>query len=160
MATYDLKPPLNRVLGVSTVTVQGGQVPEFGVTPNLALLAANGVTVTDLVNAIQASNIVDSPGLYEANHQLILGLVGAQVHDADGLRQLVVKTTAAGAPVRVADVATVAALNAARLHHRYRQRQKRGAAQHRAPACFRIPWQSPTQSPPRLRNSARNCRPA
>jgi CzcA family heavy metal efflux pump len=107
LATYDLKPPLNRVLGVSTVTVQGGQVPEFGVTPNLAQLAANGVTVTDLVNAIQASNIVDSPGLYEANHQLILGLVGAQVHDAEGLRQLVVKTTAIGAPVRVADVATV-----------------------------------------------------
>ncbi|WP_348262448.1 efflux RND transporter permease subunit [Telmatobacter sp. DSM 110680] len=107
LATYDLKPPLNRVLGVSTVTVQGGQVPEFGVTPDPALLAANGVTVTDLVNAIQASNIVDSPGLYEANHELILGLVGAQVHDAEGLRQLVVKTTAAGAPVRVADVATV-----------------------------------------------------
>ena len=107
IATYDLKPPLNRVTGVSTVIVQGGQVPEFHVVPNLALLAANGVTVTDLVNAIQASNIVDSPGLYEANHQLILGLVGAQVHDADGLRQLVVKTTAAGAPVRVADVAEV-----------------------------------------------------
>ena len=93
--------------GVSTVIVQGGQVPEFHVVPNLALLQAAGVTITDLVNAIQASNIVDSPGLYEANHQLILGLVGAQVHDADGLRQLVVKTTPAGAPVRVADVATV-----------------------------------------------------
>ncbi len=82
IATYDLKPPLNRVAGVSTVTVQGGQVPEFHVVPNLALLQAAGVTITDLVNAIQASNIVDSPGLYEANHQLILGLVGAQVHDA------------------------------------------------------------------------------
>ena len=87
--------------------MQGGQVPEFHVVPNLALLQAAGVTITDLVNAIQASNIVESPGLYEANHQLILGLVGAQVHDADGLRQLVVKTTPAGAPVRVADVATV-----------------------------------------------------
>ncbi len=107
MATYDLKPPLNRVLGVSTVTVQGGQVPEFHVTPNLALLASTGVTIADLVNAIQASNIVDSPGLYEAHHQLVLGLVGAQVHTADELRQLVVKTTPAGAPVRVADVATV-----------------------------------------------------
>ena len=107
LATYDLKPPLNRVEGVSTVIVQGGQVPEFHVTPDLALMAANGVTITDVVNAIQASNIVDSPGLYEANHQLILGLVGAQVHDADGLRQLVIKTTTAGAPVRVADVATV-----------------------------------------------------
>jgi CzcA family heavy metal efflux pump len=107
IATYDLKPPLNRVLGVSTVTVQGGKVPEFHVVPNLALLQASGVTILDLVNAIQASNIVDSPGLYEANHQLILGLVGAQVHDAEQLRQLVVKTTPAGASVRVADVATV-----------------------------------------------------
>jgi CzcA family heavy metal efflux pump len=107
LATYDLKPPLNRVTGVSTVTVQGGQVPEFQVVPNQALLQASNVTITDLVDAIQASNIVDSPGLYEANHQLILGLVGAQVHDAAGLRQLVVKTTPAGAPVRIADVATV-----------------------------------------------------
>jgi CzcA family heavy metal efflux pump len=107
IATYNLKPPLNRVAGVSTVLVQGGKVPEYHVVPNLALLQTAGVTITDLVNAIQASNIVDSPGLYEANHQLILGLVGAQVHDVDQLRQLVVKTTATGAPVRVADVATV-----------------------------------------------------
>jgi len=107
LATYELKPPLNRVEGVSTVIVQGGQTPEYGVTPNLPLLAANGITVTDLVNAIQASNIIDSPGLYEANHQLILGLVGAQVHDVEQLRQLVIKTTPTGAPVRVADVASV-----------------------------------------------------
>jgi CzcA family heavy metal efflux pump len=107
IATYDLKPPLNRVDGVSTVVVQGAQVPEFHVVPNLALLQTTGVTIPDLVNAIEASNIVDSPGLYQANHQLILGLVGAQVHNADELRQLVVKTTPAGAPVRVADVATV-----------------------------------------------------
>jgi CzcA family heavy metal efflux pump len=107
MATYDLKPPLNRVAGVSTVVVQGGQVPEFHVVPNLALMQTAGVTIPDLVNAIQASNIVDSPGLYQANHELILSLVGAQVHEAGGLRQLVVKTTPAGAPVRVADVATV-----------------------------------------------------
>jgi CzcA family heavy metal efflux pump len=107
IATYDLKPPLNRVAGVSTVVVQGGQVPEFHVVPNLALMQAAGVTVPDLVTAIDASNIVESPGLYEANHQLILGLVGAQVHNAEGLRQLVVKTTSTGAPVRVADVATV-----------------------------------------------------
>ncbi len=107
IATYDLKPPLNRVSGVSTVIVQGGQVPEFHVVPNLALMQMAGVTIPDLAAAIEASNIIDSPGLYEANHQLILGLVGAQVHDANEIRQLVVKTTATGAPVRVADVATV-----------------------------------------------------
>jgi CzcA family heavy metal efflux pump len=107
IATYDLKPPLNRVSGVSTVIVQGGQTPEYHVVPNLALLATAGVTVTDLVNAIQASNIIDSPGLYEADHELVLGLVGAQVHDAEQLRQLVVKVTPGGAPVRVADIARV-----------------------------------------------------
>ncbi len=107
LAIYELKPPLNRVPGVSMVTVQGGKVPEFHVTPNLAKLQAAGVTILDLVNAMQASNIIDSPGLYEANHQLVLGLVGAQVHDAEHLAQLVVKTTPGGAAVHVSDVATV-----------------------------------------------------
>jgi CzcA family heavy metal efflux pump len=107
IANYDLKPPLNRVAGVSTVLVQGGQVPEFHVVPNLALMQQAGVTIPELAAAIETSNVVDSPGLYQVNHQLILGLVGAQVHDLDGIRQLVVKTTATGAPVHVDDVATV-----------------------------------------------------
>ncbi|WP_263381478.1 efflux RND transporter permease subunit [Granulicella arctica] len=107
IATYDLKPPLNRVNGVSTVVVQGGQVPEFHIVPNLARLQASGVTLLDLVNGVQASNIIDSPGLYEADHELILGLVGAQAHDASQLGNLVIKTTAGGAPVRVSDVAKV-----------------------------------------------------
>jgi CzcA family heavy metal efflux pump len=107
LATYDLKPPLNRVLGVSTVTVQGGQVPEYHIIPNMARLQNTGITVTDLVNSVQASNIIDSPGLYEANHELVLALVGAQAHDAAHLASLTVKATATGAPVRVADVAEV-----------------------------------------------------
>jgi CzcA family heavy metal efflux pump len=107
LATYDLKPPLNRVNGVSTVVVQGGQVPEFHVVPSLPLLQNAGVTLLDLVNAVQASNIIDSPGLYEANHQLILGLVGAQAHNAAQLGALVVKTTPAGVAIRVSDVAEV-----------------------------------------------------
>ncbi len=36
LATYQLKPPLNRVSGVSTITVQGGKVPEFHLVPNMA----------------------------------------------------------------------------------------------------------------------------
>ncbi|HEX4155391.1 MAG TPA: efflux RND transporter permease subunit [Acidobacteriaceae bacterium] len=107
LATYTLKPPLNRVDGVSTVTIQGGQVPEFHVVPNMAKLQAAGVTILDLTNAIGASNIIDSPGLYQQNHQLVLALVGAQAHDIDSLKQLTVKTTASGAPVRVGDVADV-----------------------------------------------------
>jgi CzcA family heavy metal efflux pump len=107
LATYQLKPPLNRVEGVSTITVQGGKVPEFHIVPNMARMQNAGVTVLDLVNSVQASNIIDSPGLYEANHQLLLGLVGAQAHDAEQLGLLVVKTTPGGVAVRISDVATV-----------------------------------------------------
>jgi CzcA family heavy metal efflux pump len=107
IATYNLKPPLNRVTGVSTVVVQGGKVPEFHIVPDPARLQTTGVTVLDLVNAVQTSNIIDSPGLYEADHQLILGLVGAQAHNVDQLGRLVVKTTASGVPVRLSDVATI-----------------------------------------------------
>jgi CzcA family heavy metal efflux pump len=107
LATYQLKPPLNRVTGVSTITVQGGKVPEFHIVPDMARMQNAGVTILDLVNAVQASNIIDSPGLYEANHQLILGLVGAQAHDAEQLGHLVVKTTPAGVAVRITDVAAV-----------------------------------------------------
>ena len=107
LAQYTLKPPLNRVNGVSTVTIQGGRVPEFHVVPNMAKLQAAGVTILDLTNAIQTSNIIDSPGLYQQDHQLVLALVGAQAHDIDGLKQLTIKTTTSGAPVRIGDVANV-----------------------------------------------------
>jgi multidrug efflux pump subunit AcrB len=107
IATYDLKPPLNRVNGVSTVLVQGGQIPEFHIVPNLARLQAAGVTLLDLVNAVQESNIIDSPGLYEANHQLILGLIGAQAHSAAELSNLIVKTSPNGVAIRVGDIGTV-----------------------------------------------------
>jgi CzcA family heavy metal efflux pump len=107
IATYDLKPAINRVDGVNTVIVQGGQVPEFHIVPDLARLQAAGVTIADLLNTVQASNIIDSPGLYEANHQLILGLIGAQAHDASQLANLVVKTSPAGAPIRLSDLGTI-----------------------------------------------------
>ncbi len=107
IATYELKPPLNRLPGVSTVIVQGGKVPEFTVTPNTAKLLLAGITIPDLVNSIGATNLLDSPGLYEADHQLVLGLVGAQVHSVEELGQVVVKNSAAGVPVKIADVADV-----------------------------------------------------
>ena len=109
IATYQLQPPMNRLPGVSTVIVQGGQVPEFHIVPDPARLLASSVTITDIMNAVQNTNLIDSPGLYEANHELILGLVGGQVHSAGELGQVVVKTTAGGVPVRVADVAEVKA---------------------------------------------------
>jgi CzcA family heavy metal efflux pump len=108
LATYELKPRLNRLDGVATVLVQGGQEPEFQITPDPAKLLATGVTVTDILDAVKRTNLIDSPGLLEQNHQLFLGLVDAQVHDPQQLGQIVIKNTVAGVPVRIGDVAAVA----------------------------------------------------
>src|SRR5690349_21497364 len=61
MATYDIKPRLNRLDGVSTVIVQGGQEPEFHITPDPAKLLAANVTVTDILDAVRKTNLIDSP---------------------------------------------------------------------------------------------------
>ncbi len=107
LATYNLKPRLNRLDGVSSVVVQGGQEPEFHIIPDPSRLLAAQVTVTDLLNAVQQSNLVDSPGLLEQNHQLYLGLISGQVRDPAQISNIVVKNTPAGIPVRIGDLAQV-----------------------------------------------------
>jgi multidrug efflux pump subunit AcrB len=108
MATYEMKPRLNRLEGVSTVIVQGGQEPEFHITPDPAKLVTAGVTVSDILEAVRRTNLVDSPGLLERNHQLYLGLVNGQVRTPEEIANAVIKSTPAGIPVRIGDVSTVA----------------------------------------------------
>ena len=107
MANYELKPRLNRLNGVATVVVQGGQEPEFQITPDPAKLLATGITISDILDAVRRTNLIDSPGLIEENHQLYLALVNGQVVDPDQLGQIVVKTTQAGVPVRIGDLAAI-----------------------------------------------------
>ena len=107
MATYEIKPRLNRLDGVSTVLVQGGQVPEFHITPDPAKLLTTNVTVTDILETMRRTNMIDSPGLFERNHQLVLGLVSGQVRTPEQIAQAVIKATPAGIPVRVGDIGTV-----------------------------------------------------
>ena len=64
--------------GVSTVVVQGGQVPEFQVQPDPAKLVQTATTMPNILDAIGRSNMIDSPGLIENNHQLVLSLVSGQ----------------------------------------------------------------------------------
>jgi len=107
MANYELKPRLNRLDGVATVVVQGGQEPEFQITPDPAKLLAASVTVTDILDSVRRTNLIDSPGLLEQNHQLYLGLVNGQVTDTSQIGQIVIKSTPAGIPIRIGDVAAV-----------------------------------------------------
>jgi CzcA family heavy metal efflux pump len=107
IATYDLKPRINRLDGVASVIVQGGRVPEFQVMPDPARLLAATVTVPEILDALKRTNLVDSPGLLEYNHQLVLGLVSGQVHSPEEIGRIVIKTSAAGVPIRIGDIATV-----------------------------------------------------
>ena len=108
MATYEMKPRLNRLEGVSTVIVQGGQEPEFQIMPDPAKLLAASVTVSDILDAVRKTNLIDSPGLLERNHQLYLGLINAQVRTPEQIANAVIKNTPVGVPVRIGDVASVA----------------------------------------------------
>jgi len=108
IATYDLKPRLNRLDGVATVIIQGGRVPEFQVTPDPARLLAAGVTVPDILEAIKRTNLIDSPGLIEHSHQLVLGLISGQVRTPEQIGQIVVKNSTAGVPIRLGDIAKIA----------------------------------------------------
>jgi multidrug efflux pump subunit AcrB len=107
IATYDLKPRLNRLDGVAMVIIQGGRVPEFQVMPNPARLHAAGVTVPDILDSIRRTNLIDSPGLIEHEHQLVLGLVSGQVRTPEQIGQIVIKNSAAGVPIRLGDIAAI-----------------------------------------------------
>ena len=75
--------------------------------PDPAKLLQAAVTVPDILDAINRSNMIDSPGLIENNHQLALSLVTGQARTPTEIGNIVIKTTPAGVPVRIGDVATV-----------------------------------------------------
>ena len=105
-ATYDIKPRLNRLNGVATVLVQGGDQPEYELQVDPSRLLRARVTVPDILEAVRRTNLIDSPGLIEHNHQLVLGLVSAQVHTPEEIGDIAVKDVN-GIPVHLRDLGTV-----------------------------------------------------
>src|ERR1700722_18427694 len=107
IATYEIKPRLNRLGGVASVLIQGGEVPEFHVVVDPAKMLRSKVAISDILTAINRTNIIDSPGLLNRNHQLYLGLSTAQVHTPEEISGIVVKNVNS-VPVRVKDIGNVA----------------------------------------------------
>jgi multidrug efflux pump subunit AcrB len=108
LATYELQPRLNRLNGVATVVVQGGQQPEFHIVPDTARMLRSRVTLQDVLDAVNHTNLIDSPGLLTRNHQLFLTLVTAQVKTPEEIGDIVIKNVNA-VPIRVRDIGTVQA---------------------------------------------------
>jgi CzcA family heavy metal efflux pump len=106
IANLAVRPRLARLPGVASVNVAGGQVREYQATIDPQRLAARGVSIQQVVDAVKNSNIIASPGLIEENHQLELALVSGQALTFDELNSIVVATVN-NSPVKLEDVATV-----------------------------------------------------
>ena len=107
MANYEIKPRLNRQTGVSSIVVQGGQQPEFQVEADPSKLIQTATTIPNILDAIGRSNLIDSPGLIEMQHQLVLSLMTGQARTPAEISNIVVKTAPNGNLVQIGDVATV-----------------------------------------------------
>jgi CzcA family heavy metal efflux pump len=107
MATYQMKPRLNRQIGVSTIVVQGGQQPEFQIQPDPAKLIQTATTVPNILDAIGRGNLIDSPGLIEMQHQLVLSLMTGQARNPEEISNIVVKTAPNGNVVHIGDLGSV-----------------------------------------------------
>ena len=108
VATYIIRPQLARLPGVTIVGVAGGKSREFHVRIDPDRLVAHNVSTEQVVDAVHNSNIIESPGLIEENHQLELVLISGQAKKPEELNSIVVAMVN-NAPVTLADVATVGA---------------------------------------------------
>ena len=107
LATYTLKPVLTRVPGVARVNVQGGRIPEMAVQVNPQKLAAYKLSLLDVEQALQQSNVVRSIGVLNRQYQTFQAIVSGEITDASQLNKVVI-TQRGGVPITLDMVATVA----------------------------------------------------
>lgn len=108
LAEFTIRPRLARLPGVAGVAVAGGEKREYHVRIDPERLAARTVSIQQVTDAVRNTNIIASPGLIDENHQLELALVSGQATKPEQLSQIVVAVVN-GAPVTLADVATITA---------------------------------------------------
>lgn len=103
-----VKPQLRTVPGVTEVNAFGGFVRQVQVVISPEQLVRYGLTLHDVVEAIEANNSVAAGGYLEhRDEQYILRGLG-QATGPDDLARTVIRSTTAGVPVLVGDVAQVA----------------------------------------------------
>ena len=106
-----VRPQLLRVPGVADVNTVGGYQKQYLVHPDADRLLAYGLTLADLVNALERNNANRGAAYIERNGQQVLLRVPGQLDGGaaalEELRGLVVRSVG-GITIRVEDVAVVA----------------------------------------------------
>ncbi len=101
-----IRPALRTLPGVADVNSLGGFVRSFEVVPDNIALAAHGISLAMLQQAIQANNRNDGAGRVNDGEETLLVRAEGSIKTLQDLRNIVV-TSPSGNPVRVGDVAAV-----------------------------------------------------
>lgn len=101
-----VKPQLRNVPGVTEINSIGGYAKEYQVAPHPQRLASYGLTLQDVVTALDRNNGNAGAGYIEKRGEQLLVRAPGQVRSLEDIRNIVLRT-ANGVPVRVRDVADV-----------------------------------------------------
>jgi len=101
-----IRPQLRNVPGVTEVNAIGGHARAYVVAPSLERMASYGLSLADVVSALEKNNDNVGAGYIERRGEQYLVRVPGQVRSLEDIRDVIVGT-AQGLPIRVRDVATV-----------------------------------------------------
>lgn len=101
-----IRPQLRNTPGVTEVNSIGGYERQYHVTPLPERLSAYGLTLNDVVAALERNNANVGAGYIERYGEQYLVRVPGQASGIDDLRSIIV-TNRGGVPIRIADVADV-----------------------------------------------------
>lgn len=114
LAEFTVARRIQSVPGVSQVLVYGGETQQYQVQIDPYRLAANNVTLSQVLTAVAESNVNATGGLLiQAGEEYLIRGIG-RVRDVEDINQTVVDTRG-GVPILLRDLATVAIAPAFRL---------------------------------------------
>jgi hydrophobe/amphiphile efflux-1 (HAE1) family protein len=102
-----LRPMLSTLQGVSQVEMIGGEEREIRVSVDNEKLEARGISILNISQAVQASNIDFPTGKIKGDNTQVIIRLSGKFADLESLRELVVSVDANGSPVKLKDVADV-----------------------------------------------------
>ncbi len=102
-----IRPELRTIPGVAEVNSLGGEVQTFEVIPNTARMAAMGVALNDLRQALLSNNSNDGAGRLTAGEEALVVRVEGAVKTLDDLRAIRLPTAKGSEKVLLDDVAVV-----------------------------------------------------
>ncbi len=101
-----IRPALRTVPGVADVNALGGVVRAYEIVPDPVRMAASGVTITQLKEAVEANNRNDGAGRLREGDEVLLVRTEGSISSLEDLRGIVVAMKS-GSPVRLGNLADV-----------------------------------------------------